>query len=170
MMRSKEGNTPRKIRNDKKVDVKPTISIKLKQQIYKLSDLSGLYVKDLAETLIERGQISPLILDEIHDYFRRNYLCPPALHRGYLERPRLKLLLPNETGKITIKFPQPTYDQLCQLSYALDLPPTTTTAVLLKKTIHNREFMFEFVRSLKDLNNAQKNTVHEFLRHVWGAR
>lgn len=160
----------RKVRSDKKVDVKPTVSDRTKRQLYKFSELCELSVKDVSEQLIENACTSPLILDDIHHWFRRDYFCPPAIHVGKLERPRLKLLFNEETGKVNTRFPQPTYDQLCKLAYSLDLPPTTTAAILIKRTLHNREFMFDYVRSMKHLSNEQKNEIHAFLRKIWGFR
>ena len=160
----------RKTRSDKKIDVKPTVSDRTKRQLYKFSELCELPVKDVAERLIENACTSPLILDDIHQWFRRDYFCPPAIHKGNIERPRLKILFNEETGKVNTRFPQQTYNQLCELAYSLDLPPTTTAAILIKRSLHNREFMFDYVRALKHLSNEQKNDVHAFLRKIWGFR
>lgn len=162
------GGVKRKVRSDKKVDVKPTMSIKLKRQLYKFSELCEMPIKDVGEQLCEKASVSPLILEDIHQWFRRDYFCPPAIHKGYLERPRLKLLFGDETGKVSIKFPQATFDQLCKLAFSLDLSPTTTATILIKRSLHNREFMFDYVRTLKHLSNEEKNDVHAFLRKIWG--
>lgn len=164
------GGARRKARSDKKVDVKPTMSIKLKRQLYKFSELCEMPIKDVGEKLCENASVSPLILDDINQWFRRDYICPPAIHKGYLERPRLKLLLGAETGKVSIKFSQATFDQLCKLAYSLDLSPTTTSTILIKRSLHNREFMFDYVKTLRHLSNEQKNDVHAFLRKIWGFR
>lgn len=166
-MGGERGET-RKVRSDKKVDVKPTMSIKLKRQLYKLSELCDEPVKDVAERLCEKGSVSLEIVDDICSWFRRDYFVGPAIYKGYLERPRLKLILGEDTEKVTIKFPQYTYDQICTLAFSLDLSPTTTTAVLIKRTINNRQFMFDFVKAMTHLSNAEKNVIHVFLRKVWG--
>jgi len=158
----------RKMRSDKKVDVKPTISDRTKRQFYKFSELCELPVKDVAQQLIENACTSSLILDDINHWFRRDYVCPPAIHKGNIERPRLKIIFNEETGKINTRLSQENYDQLCDLSYSLDLPPTTTAAILIKRSLHNREFMFDYVRSLKHLSNEEKNELHAFLRKIWG--
>lgn len=160
----------RKTRSDKKIDVKPTLTVKSKRQLYMLCELCELPVKDVAEQLCERACTSPLILDDIHGWFRRDYFCPPAIHKGYIDRPRLKLLFREETIKVHTRLRQDAYDQLCDLAYSLDLPPTTTAAFLIKNTLKNREFMFEYVRSMHHLSNEQKNDVHTFLRKIWGFR
>jgi hypothetical protein len=160
----------RKMRSDKKVDVKPTISDKTKRQVYKFSELCELPVKDVAQQLIEIACTSSLILEEINQWFRRDYVCPPAIHKGDIDRPRLKIISNEETGKLNTRLSQENYDQLCDLSYSIDLPPTTTAAILIKRTLHNREFMFDYVRSLKHINDEQKNVIHAFLRKIWGFR
>ena len=158
----------RKTRSDKKKDVKPTLTVKSKRQLYKFCELCELPVKVVAEQLCEKACTSSLILDDINGWFRRDYFCAPAIHKGYPERPRLKLIFHEETEKVNMRLRQTTYDQLCDLAYALDLPPTTTAAVLIKMTMKNREFMFEYVRTMNHLSNEQKNTVHALLRKIWG--
>jgi len=167
-MKREQGNG-RKVRSDKKVDVKPTMSVTLKNQLYTFCHLSEEPVKDVAERLCQKGAASPLIIEEIQKWFRRDYFLPPTIHRGYLERPRLRLILKGETSKVTIKFPQPTYDVLCTLAYALDLPPTTTATVLIKRTLFNQAFMHQYVQSdLKHLDGAAKNKINRFLHQIWG--
>lgn len=165
----REKGTDRKVRSDKKVDVKPTMSIKLKNDLYTLAFLCEEPVKDAAERLCEKGATSSLIIEEIHQWFRRDYFLPPAIHKGYLDRPRLKLIMKEQTGRVTIRFPQSTYDTLSELAYALDLPPTTTATILIKCTLNNQEFMEQYLKShLNHLEGKQIYKVKTFLRDLWG--
>lgn len=159
----------RKVRSDKKVDVKPTMSSKLKNEIYSFAHYCEEPVKDVGERLCVEGAVSRIIIEEIHHWFRRDYFLPPAIHKGYLDRPRLKLLFKGETGKVTIKFKQDDFEKICNLSYALDLPPTTTCAILLKRTIHNQDFMVSYVHShFNHLSKDDQDRVKRYLRKIWG--
>ena len=62
----------RKVRSDKKRDVKPTISSNLKHCIYRLSYITSTPVKDVAETLCEKGLRSRKVMDYLSTYFRRD--------------------------------------------------------------------------------------------------
>ena len=48
-------------------------------------------------------------------------------------------------GKITIRFEQHTYENLCTLSYALDVTPTRATALLLNASIHHSSIVNDYV-------------------------
>lgn len=164
----REKGSVRKVRSDKKVDVQPTMSVQLKNQLYTLAHLSCEPVKDAAQRLCEKGLEESLIIEEIRQFFRRDYKFKNNITVGYADRPRLKLVLNGDTGKVSIKFPQPVFDRLCDLAFALDLPPTTAATILIKKTLNNKEFMEYYVRSLQGLTDAEKRKIHAFLnQYVW---
>lgn len=168
-MRRREGST-RKVRSDKKRDVQPVVSIELKTQLFRFSALCKEPMKDVGEKLCDRGSVSTLIMDDINCFFRRNLSIDNHHYMGYLTRPRLRILQTN-TEKITIKFPQDTFERLYNVAFALDLPLNQTAAVLIKKTLTNPEFMEEYMRfNLQHLNEQEKARVESFLRGVWGFR
>ncbi|MDA6082696.1 hypothetical protein OSJ97_24410, partial [Escherichia coli] len=59
----------RKTRSDKKRDVKPTISIDLKNCIYRLSYITNTPVKDVIETICEKGLQSRKVMEYLSEYF-----------------------------------------------------------------------------------------------------
>ncbi|MGE8037815.1 hypothetical protein [Lysinibacillus sp. NPDC093692] len=128
-------------RSDKKVDVKPTISESLKTTLYKFAEICGEYVKDVAERLCNTGAVSEIIINEIRRWFRRDYRWNNTITMGYPERPKLRITVQPNRGKVTIKFKQRDFDQLSVLAFALDITPTTTAAVLIRMTLGNRRFM-----------------------------
>ncbi|MEK3993741.1 hypothetical protein MKY29_03215 [Psychrobacillus sp. FSL K6-2365] len=161
----REGETERKVRSDKKVDVKPTMSLELKELLYHFAYLSNEPVKDVAGRLCSLGAMSEEVIMSIRHWFRRDYHRPNTITVGYLERPRLKIIMKGETGKVTIKFPQNDYDILCKLAHALDLTPTSTATLLIKMTLTNREFMEMYVqRYLRNLNNKKILEVNRLLK------
>ena len=166
-MRRREGST-RKVRSDKKRDVQPVVSLELKKQLFRFSFLCKEPMKDAGERLCAQGAVSPLIMDDINQFFRRNLSINNHHYMGYLERPRLTLLQSNKE-KITIKFPQDTFESLFNLAFALDLPLNQTAAVLIKRTLNNREFMHEYIQhNLRHLHEREKAQLESFLKGVWG--
>lgn len=157
----------RKVRSDKKVDVKATMSLTLKRQLYEFADLCEEPVKDIAERLCMLGAESKCIMDEICKWMRRNYYYKNTIVMGYSERPRLKLTFQDETGTVTIRFVKYDYDKLCELAYALDLTPSSTATVLIRMTLKNIEFMDEFMNTLH-VGENQKEKVNRYLRKIWG--
>ena len=164
-MKGKRGKIERKVRSDKKVDVKPTMSIALKEQLYHFAYLSNEPVKDAAERLCIKGAVSEHIITNIRQWFRRDYHRPNCITTGYLDRPRLKLITKGEVGKVTIKFPQESYDLLCRLAFSLDLTPTSTATVLIKVTLNNNDFMNEYISNyLGHLSNQRVKEIKSFLK------
>ncbi len=161
----REGATERKPRSDKKVDVKPTMSLELKELLYHFAYLSNEPVKDAAERLCTVGAMSEDVILSIRHWFRRDYHRPNTITVGYLERPRLKIIMKGETGKVTIKFPQTDYDIICRLAHALDITPTSTCTLLIKMTLTNRDFMESYVESyLKNLDKKKLLEIHRLLK------
>ncbi|PZX07883.1 hypothetical protein C7437_1011005 [Psychrobacillus insolitus] len=159
------GEKDRKVRSDKKVDVKPTMSLELKDLLYHFAHLSEEPVKDAAQRLIEKAVTHELIIASIRKWFRRDYHRPNTITAGYSDRPKLKITMKGETGKVTIKFPQESYDTLCNLAHALDITPTSTAAVLIKMTLYNKDFMDEYIRFyLRHLEPRKIEAINKLLK------
>ncbi|WP_274307008.1 hypothetical protein [Solibacillus daqui] len=156
----------RKRRSDKKVDVKPTMSVTLKQQLYDFAELCNEPVKDTAERLVVMGMISPIIIQEFCKWLRRNYTYNSSIAIGYAERPKLKLTSQSETGKVSIRLKINDYDKLSELAYALDITPTATATMLIRLTTRDPEFMQYFINTLNKVNDDQK--IKDYVFNVWG--
>ncbi|MEK4255397.1 hypothetical protein [Ureibacillus sp. FSL K6-2830] len=165
MIKKEEG---RKTRSDKKIDVKPTISKNLKNQLYTFAFLCNEPVKDVAERLCIRGATSKVIIEEICQWFRRDYLYKNTLVIGDPNRKKLKIHIQGESAKVTIRFKQNDYDLLCKLAHALDLTPTTTAAVLIRMTLYNVEFMQKYAYdNLSQLSDERKKKIEVLLKKMW---
>ncbi|KON83556.1 hypothetical protein AF332_27825 [Sporosarcina globispora] len=135
----------RKVRSDKKRDVKPSLSIKLKECIHRLSYITNTPVKDVAEKICESGVTSNKVMDHLSQFFRRDIRLNNTMYLGDLERESLQRRNKTVKERITIRFSQSTYDDLCSLAYALDVTPTKATALLLEASIKNSEFVHEYI-------------------------
>ncbi|MDE3841103.1 hypothetical protein C0966_17740 (plasmid) [Bacillus methanolicus] len=137
----------RRTRSDKKRDVKPTITIQLKECIYRLSYITNTPVKDVAETICEAGLVSRKVMDYLSQHFRRPVRLKNTLYMGDLDRPSLqKRASAGQSERITIRLPQGTYENLTALAYALDVTPSRATALLLDASVRNSDFINEYVR------------------------
>jgi len=167
--RMQNGGGNRKTRSDKKVDVKPTLSVNLKNQLNSFAFLCNEPIKDVAEKLCVDGATSKVIIDDICKWFRRNYLYNNTITIGDAERPKLKINIRGETAKATIRFKKKDYDLLCELAHALDVTPTTTSGILIKTTLTNVEFMQQYAHDhLMHLSNERKKKIDVFLNKLWG--
>lgn len=139
--------TKRKIRSDKKRDVKPTISVNLKDCIYRLSYITNTPVKDVCETLCIKGLKSRIVMDYLSNYFRRDYQYQSTIYIGDLERESLqRKFQAGKNERITIRFKNETYEQIAYLSHALDVTPSKGTALLLDSSVRNTNILNAYVK------------------------
>lgn len=163
----KEGE--RKTRSDKKIDVKPTLSVDFKNQLYTFAYLCNEPVKDVAEKLVIDGATSKVVIDDICKWFRRNYNYSNTVAIGDADRPKLKFNYTGKTEKVTIRFKKEDYDLLSDIAYALDLTPTSTAALLIRVSLINIEFMQQYcTKHLMNLSNEKKKKIDVFLNQLWG--
>jgi len=158
----------RQLRPDKKVDVKATMSLSLKNQLYEFAELCNVPVKDISERLCINGATSSHIVDQLSKWMRRDYVYLTSLVLGDTERPKLKLTSKEETGRVSIRFKQKDYDQLCELAHALDLTPSSAVTVLIRVCTKNNAFMPGFIESLESVSKKEKYEIKRFLAATWG--
>lgn len=152
-------------RSDKKVDVKPTVSEMLKTRLYRFAEYCEEPVKDVAERLCNDAVVSPVVINEIRIWFRRDYRWNNTITLGTIDRPRLKVSTSVHRGKVTIKFKRKDFGQLTDLAYSLDLTPTTTAAVLLRMTLDSRPFMQWYIGTyLSDFNESEIRDIYKILK------
>lgn len=164
-LRREVGST-RKVRTDKKRDVKPTISYYVKESLYDYSSIIEEPVKDAAEKLVEVGLKSETILLLFQPIMIGNYRLENRFFIGNRPLP-VKIYYRGATGKVTIKFNQETYEQLRNLAFAIGHPPTSTAALMIRKTLYSYDFMEYFIeRHLDYLDNRRKVELQRFLREM----
>lgn len=153
-MRGEKGSKVRKIRSDKKRDVKPTVSSYVKDSLYYYAYLVGLPVKDAAFLLIKQGLKSEIILLQFQKNMMNDYHMPYRIIVGNRKGRPVKVNYTGPTGKVTIKFTQEVYEELRKLAFAMGLPPTTTAALMLRKTLFTREFMDEHIKQFRRIHDG----------------
>lgn len=160
----------RKIRSDKKTDVKPVIPIHLKKNIYRLSDICDLYVKDLAVIICNEGIQSKVVMGLLKPNFRRGVRLRNTIYFGSLDNPSLQ----RKTDKgfherITIKFTIDDFENIALLAHALAVTPSRATAILLNASIRDPDFIHTLMRvhskrkRLSDEHQAELKKVMKYI-------
>lgn len=164
----REKGSQRKVRSDKKRDVKPTIAIDLKDNIYRLSNLCKTPVKDIAEKFCCEGVDSGRVLNHLSLYFKRDVRLKNTVYLGHLGNPspgRVSAL----NGRITIKFKGVNYENVCLLAYTMDATPSRAVAVLLNASIRDPIIVNAFLNSklrMDRLSDAKKVELKKFMNFV----
>ena len=150
----------RKVRSDKKKEIKPVLSIRTKDLIYRLSYITHTPVKDVCEWLCihvinDRNNISHLSRYFVRDVWVGNTLyCGDITNKGFKKR------VLGLSGRVTTRFKQPTYEVIAILSYALDCTPTRTVAILLDIAVKDIVTVNEYVKRFLN-DNLTKNQMRE---------
>ena len=132
----------RKVRSDKKREVKPTIHIELKDTIYRVSYVVDTPVKDIAETICLFGLNSRKVITHLSENFKRNVRFHNTLFMGDLDKPSVQRLKPGtRTERISTRLKQPDYENLVTLAFALDVTPSRAAALLLDASVRHSDFV-----------------------------
>jgi hypothetical protein len=146
----------RKIRSDKKVDVKPTIPLTLKESIHRLGYITDTPIKDIAEVLCIEGISSRKVIELLSIHFRRSYQYGNTVYMGDLTRTSLqKVKFHGPTDRITTRLKdgiapdgtEETYSAIKALAYSLDVTPHKAAALLLEATIKDNQIISKIVRA-----------------------
>lgn len=146
----------RKVRSDKKTDVKPVIPVHLKETIYRLSKVCDLFVKDLAVILCSEGIQSKEVMGLLKPNFRRGVRLGNTIYFGSLDNPSLQRKMDKGFHeRITIKFESADFENIALLAHALAVTPSRATAILLDASIRDPDFIHTL---LKDHSKRKRLT------------
>ena len=136
------GDRKRKIRSDKKRDVKPTISVDLRELIYRISYITSTPVKDVAEEICKHGITSQKVVELLSAKFRRSVMIGNTMYIGDLGRVSSQRdQSEEERERISIRFKQGDYEDITTLAFGLDVTPSRAVALLLDVGIRNNDFI-----------------------------
>lgn len=166
-MSGEVGKKIRKTRSDKKRDVQPTISVDLKDCIYRVSYIVRRPVKDVAEDLCKIGLDNREVLDEISEKFRRDVRIGRVLYRGNMDlesnRGRID---EKETERITIRFTNDVHGHISALSYALDSSVARACGILLDVCIKRVDVLGVILEDELEECGRDKERLRELKRVV----
>lgn len=159
----------RKVRSDKKRDIKPTIPIQLYECVSRISYVTNTPIKDVGELICKKGLYSTSVIDYLSNHFRRDYWANNnTLYTGNMEQS--PYLVPKGIAKrrITMRFLQRDHDKLARLSYSLDLTTSSSTGLLLEASIKNTDIINTFISNSikKELDSNRMKQLREILKFI----
>lgn len=167
--RTKKG-AERKTRSDKKRDVKPTISILLKDEIFRLAFMLDTPAKDVAEYLTCLSILDREIADQLSPYFKRDVRLRNTVFFGSPENPSLREAdFKGSTDRLSIRFQPVNYENVHLMASTLDVTPSRATAILLGVGIKHPRVMDELFDNFKSriiIDDAWQGEARKLLRYV----
>ncbi|WP_252503300.1 hypothetical protein [Sporosarcina sp. Marseille-Q4943] len=157
----KRKTVERKERSDKKVHVGPTISVKLKAEIERLSFILDQPIQDLGVMLFMEGIHEREVMEHFAPHFQKGILrIENTLFYGSEESPSLgDTKIHGETDRISVRFVKRDYEDVQLFADLLGVSPTRAVAIMLDASIrhigiielllqkHNNRYHFDEVVS-----------------------
>ncbi|MBM7610591.1 hypothetical protein JOD29_003883 [Lysinibacillus composti] len=138
----------KRLRSDRKKDIKPFLTLSTKESIYRLSYITQTPVKDVAATLLTATLINVKILNALSVYFKRDIRINQTLFRGNLSNPTIqKKQAPGTCERISLRVTKRVYDILSALAYALDCSKARACALLLENSMTDFEIVNEYLKN-----------------------
>lgn len=148
---SRVGN--KKVRNDKKKDIKPTVSTELRDCIYRLSFITDTPIKDVVEEILRDGSQRKKPLNHLARYFLRDVRIGNSLYMG--DNNRVPVGKRSASGKgirISTRVTQGMYNDLEGIAYAMGCSVSRVCALLLDATVRDADFINEFAKKYIEEN------------------
>ncbi|MEK5528578.1 hypothetical protein MKX79_04175 [Viridibacillus sp. FSL R5-0468] len=146
VVKEPEKKTEKKVRSDRKIDIKPCVEFELYDCISRLSHITNSPMKTVGETICKKGLYSKIVIDQLAIHFRRDYRFKNTLfigNKNLLSERRKKT--PGIKPRVSMRFDQRLYDDLAELAYSLDTTISNAAALLLKSSIQNTNIVNEYI-------------------------
>ncbi|TCP24485.1 hypothetical protein EV207_12545 [Scopulibacillus darangshiensis] len=159
----------RKIRADKKRDVKPTIPIQLYETVSRLSYITSVPIKDVGVIISKRGLYSTAVLEYLSSFIKRDYWANNnVLYAGHLEGETFSFEKGIQKRRITMRFSQKDHDQLARLAYSLDIPPSSATGALLALSVKNTDIINSYISNhvKSELDAVRMKQLKEIYKYI----
>lgn len=171
--KKRKNGEERKIRSDKKREVKPTIPVSLIRQIERLAFVTDQPVMFVGEMLCYEGIHTQDVIQYLSPYFRGHVRLQHATYFGYPEAPRPEFIdsTSSTTDRISIRFTQRDYEDIKLLSTTLDVTPSRAVAILLDASMRHTEIIqtmikdFNQRKSFDDICTAEIRKLIKFSAH-----
>lgn len=165
----KNEDRSRKVRSDKKRDIKPTIPIQLYECVNRISYVTNTPIKDVGELICRKGLYSAVVIEHLSNYFRRDYWATNhSIYIGNLKQSPYMIPKGIPKQRITMRFSQTNHDRLARLAYSLDLTVSSATGLLLESSIKNTDIVNAFISNFvkKELDPNRMKQLREVLKFI----
>lgn len=158
----------RKVRSDKKRDVKPLIKVEVKDAIHRISHVTHTPVKDVCEFLIVYAIKDRQTIDYLSNFFKRSIGISSTFYNGNINAPPITKRLTGNREKVSIKFKRQDYEIISALAYAMDCTPTRVTAILLTTSVRNVRAVNAYVNGYLrgNLAESQVQELRQVLSYI----
>lgn len=161
----------RKERSDKKVQVAPIISVKLKREIERLAYITDQPIKYVGELLCYEGIHTKDVVETLTPYFQRGaHRIGNTLVLGSTENKSLRERTDNDvTDRISIRFPQRDYADIRLLADLLDVSASRAVALLLDASIRHPtiiERMLQQYNLRNSLDDVYTAEIRKLMKYV----
>lgn len=161
------GERKRKVRSDKKRDIKPTVDVHLKDSIYRLSFITTTAVKDVCELLVLNAFENEAIIKNTSNYFQRDVRIGNTLFIGSLKNEKIARTIVGKTERLSFRVKPDLYEKIYALSYALDCSVSRVASLLLYESITDADFIEKYINHyIESLDNSRKKELQQLLRYI----
>lgn len=147
----------RQSRSDRKRDIKPTVTVQLRDCIYRLSFITDAPVKDVIEAILIDGSQRKKPLSHLSQYFLRDTRIGSTVYIGDNNRIPVGRQGDNEkTIRISTRVTQGMYADLEAVAYAMGCSVSKACTLLLDATVRDVDFVNDFVKEFFEANLDDK--------------
>ena len=152
----------------KKRDIKPTISLQLKDVIYRISSLTYAPVKDVCQRMTMFVLMDRKSIEYLSQHFKRDLVYQSTVFYGFMENESVVKRKKEPTERVTIRFTQQEHEAIAKLSFALDCSVSCTVALLLEMATQNIRFVNTFIKGYlqTEINERQIRELREIIKYV----
>lgn len=159
----------RKVRSDKKRDIKPTIPITLYECISRLSYITNTPIKDVGVTICKKGLYSAAVMEYLANYFKRDYWANNnTLYIGDITNPMYQFPKDTLKKRLTMRFKQSDHEEMARLAYSLDVSVSSCANLLLDASIKNTDILNAFIsgKVKKELDPQRMKQLREVYKFM----
>jgi len=164
-----KGIEGRKPRTDRKIDVKPLLPNLTKMAIYRLSFITQMPVKSLAEYLIMTGLQNKEVIDRLAASFQRDIRINNTYYNGDLNNPSIKIRTePGTHDTISVRVNMKTNEVLMVLAYSLGCSKSRVCAVLIEYSMDNYTIVNDLIRGYleRGLDNERMEELKQLISYI----
>lgn len=167
-MKIERAGKSRLVRSDKKRDVKPTISLDLKDVLYRLSYITFSPVKDVCQEMAMLVLHDRYAIERLSKYFKRDLIIGNTMFVGNIANETIEKRPKIRGERVTIRFTQKEFESIALLSHALDCSASRTVAILLDMSTQYIKYVNAFIKRYltEELNDTQMRELQAVLRYV----
>lgn len=138
----------RKVRVDKKTDIKPFVSNELRSCIYRLAFITDTPAKDVIEEILKSGVQRDKVISYLSQYFLKDIRIKNVVYFGEKERVPVKTrgFSTVTNPRIFTRVSSELHDVLSVFSYAMECSLSLTCTLLIEATVKDTDFVDDFAK------------------------